>query len=40
MSDIAFLEAYMEKLDLPLVVEQERYGGGYRAVTMPVWMHG
>jgi len=31
---IEFLERYLEKMDQPLAVEQERYGGGYRVIAL------
>tara|TARA_R110000737_G_C14454661_1_gene463824 strand:- start:115 stop:648 length:534 start_codon:yes stop_codon:yes gene_type:complete len=34
MNDIEFLESYLDKMDMPLAVEQERYGGGYRAIIL------
>ena len=34
MTDTAFLDTYIDKMGLPLIVDQERYGGGYRAVVL------
>ncbi|MEM0550177.1 MULTISPECIES: hypothetical protein [Aeromonas] len=34
MNGIEFLERYLDKMDQPLAVEQERYGGGYRVILL------
>lgn len=34
MNGIEFLERYLDKMDQPLTVEQERYGGGYRVIVL------
>jgi hypothetical protein len=34
VTGIEFLEAYLDKMDMPLAIEQERYGGGYRAIIL------
>lgn len=34
MKGIEFLERYLDKMDQPLAVEQERYGGGYRVIVL------
>lgn len=34
MKGIEFLERYLDKMDQPLAVEQERYGGEYRVIVL------
>lgn len=34
MSELTFLDAYANKMNVPLIVDQERYGGSYTAIVM------
>lgn len=34
MSEITFLDNYVKKMGVPLIVDQERYGGSYTAIVM------